>query len=74
MYCETIENDKCRVSLTCDRDCQEMETVFGENHEDAQKQLYQLGWRLYRSKQLCPSHARQISRRLNRQAARAWSV
>jgi len=74
MYFEETVADKCHVSLTCDRDCLQQVRVVADNHEDAQMQLYRMGWSLYRGKQLCPTHTRQVAKRLNRNAARALSV
>lgn len=76
MYTEIIEDGKCKVQLVCDhpKGCQELTTVWADNHADAQVQLYDKGWRLYRSKQLCPTHARQAQLRLARAAAKAWNV
>jgi hypothetical protein len=67
MYDERVDGGKVCVQLACDRKkCSELATVWDFNHTDAQKQLYDKGWRLYRGKQLCPTHARVVARRLAR--------
>ncbi len=60
-----IEEDNYRIRLSCDRrNCPEMSTVMGATRDECNQQLYNLGWRLYRKKILCGTHARQVSRRL----------
>ena len=67
MYSESVKDNQCRVQVACDRKhCPEMTTVFGDNHDDCQMQLYLIGWRLHRHKQLCTTHAREVIRRMNR--------
>ncbi len=75
MYSEKVDGLWCRVRVACDRPaCMMAENILGADHDDAQKQLYRAGWRLYRGKQLCPKHAAAVAKRLNREAAKAWSV
>jgi hypothetical protein len=75
MYHEAIIGGRTRVQLTCEgRNCAKMVQAFGDDHNDAQRQLLALGWGLHRGRQLCPAHCREVSRRSNRQAAKVMSV
>lgn len=55
------------ISLTCDRPhCFNSVTVMRNTRDQCNRMLVDLGWRLYRGKQLCPVHAEKIAKRLRK--------
>lgn len=65
MYEESNDDGRCTVHVTCDHpNCGYGTTIIYPTHEQAQWELYRLGWRLHRHKQLCPKHAEIVAKRL----------
>lgn len=44
--------------------------TFNQTREECNNVLYLAGWRLYRRKQLCPTCAEKVAKRLRRRTAR----
>ena len=58
-------NEKVTIEIGCDRPgCNQVNTFEGASREIVIPQIFESGWRLYRGKQLCPTHARVIARQL----------
>ena len=59
--------ERATITIACDRrNCISTDTVIDKSYNECNRQLFTIGWRACRDKQLCPKHAEMEMRRLDR--------
>lgn len=57
--------ERTTISIECDQpNCGSGATICEPDRDAANRRLFELGWRLYHNKQVCPRHAEAKARQL----------